>query len=220
MDISRWTCFIQATFISGFDATIPILVSRTFGWNSLAAGLHFSRPDHSHMYIPHWLVGLATKMYRVATPLLDNIFSTAPLILLRLVDHDSIGQKMLLGSLLAKFGAPGTQFEIPMWAGVVKCTEIRVAANPRQNSADGAVGQALGLLNFFYAVGVTVGSLLSGFIYEAAGWCTMVLVLEISSAISTIPTCLCTGGYVWKKQNIQPHSVMEIIDYHGKASRG
>jgi MFS family permease len=138
-------------------------------------------------------------MDRVGTALPDNIFSTAPLILLRLVDHDSIGQKMLLGALLAILGAPGTQFEIPMRAEVVKCTEIRVTANPRQYSAQGALGQAYGLLNFFYAVGVTVGPLLSGFICEAAGWGTMVLVLGILSAISTIPTFLCTGGYIWKK---------------------
>jgi MFS family permease len=138
-------------------------------------------------------------MDRVGTPLLDNIFSTAPLILLRLVDHDSIGQKILLGALLAILGASGKQFEIPMGAEVVKCTEIRVTANPRQYSAHGAFGQANGLLNFFYAVGVTAGPLLSGFICETAGWGTMVLVLGILSAISTIPTFLCTGGYIWKK---------------------
>jgi MFS family permease len=137
-----------------------------------------------------------------------------PLILLRLVDDNSIGQKMLLGTLLAVLATPGAQFEIPMWAEVVKCTEIRVTANPRQYSADGAVGQAYGLLNFFYAMGVTVGPLLSGFICEATGWGTTVLVLGILSAISTISTFLCTGGYKWKKQNIQPHIVMEI------ASRG
>lgn len=90
-------------------------------------------------------------------------------------------------------------FEIPVWAEVVRCTEQRVRDYPRRYTANGAVGQAYGLLNFSFAVGLTVGPLLAGFIYEAAGWSNMVLVLGVLSAVSSIPTVVCTGGYIWNK---------------------
>ena len=209
MDISLWGCFLQAVFLSGFDATIPIFVSRTFGWNPSAAGLIFLA-----LVIPTCISPLVGRLSDKHGPrwytAAGYVLSTVPLILLRLVDHDSVGQKVLLGVLLAIFGATGTLFEIPVWAEVVKCTEIRVQTNPRQYSPDGAVGQAYGLLNLFYSVGVTVGPLLTGFLYEASGWGNMVLVLGILSIVSTIPTILCIGGYIWKKEKSQSNDVLEL----------
>jgi MFS family permease len=202
LDISLWGCFLQAVFLSGFDATIPIFVSRTFQWSSLAAGLIFLALVIPTSISPliGWLSDKHGPRWYTAA---GYILSTIPLILLRLVDHNAIGQKILLAALLAIFGATGTLFEIPVWAEVVKCTELRVVANPRQYSAGGAVGQAYGLLNLFYALGVTVGPLLTGFIYEDSGWSNMVLVLGVLSAASTVPTVLCTGGYIFKRQNPQ-----------------
>lgn len=211
MDISLWGCLLQAVFLSGFDATIPIFVSRTFGWNSQAAGLIFLALVIPTCISPlvGWLSDKHGPRWYTAA---GYILSAVPLILLRLIDHDAIRQKVLLAILLGIFGATGTLFEIPVWAEVVRCTEIRVQANPRQYSADGAVGQAYGLLNFFYSVGVTVGPLLTGFIYEAAGWSNMVLVLGILSAFSSVPTILCTGGYIWKKQKSQINTVLDAAD--------
>ena len=200
LDVSLWGCFLQAVFLSGFDATIPIFVSRTFQWNSLAAGLIFLALVIPTSISPliGWLSDKHGPRWYTAA---GYILSTIPLILLRLVDHDTTGQKILLAALLAVFGATGTLFEIPVWAEVVKCTEIRVAAHTRQYSAGGAVGQAYGLLNLFYALGVTVGPLLTGFIYEHAGWGNMVLVLGVLSAASTIPTVLYTGGHIFRHEH-------------------
>jgi MFS family permease len=209
LDISLWGCFLQAVFLSGFDATIPIFVSRTFRWNSLAAGLIFLA-----LVIPTCLSPLVGRLSDKHGPrwytAAGYVLSTIPLMLLRYVRHDSTGQKILLGALLAIFGATGTLFEIPVWAEVVRCTEIRVKAKPRQYSAAGAVGQAYGLLNVFYALGMTVGPLLTGFIYQAAGWDNMVLVLGVLSASSTFPTILWTGGYVFAKKKSQPQEALDI----------
>lgn len=199
LDVALWGSFLQALLLAGFDATIPIFVSRTFQWNSLAAGLIFLALVIPTSLSPliGWLSDKHGPRWYTAA---GYILSTIPLILLRLVDHNTIGQKVLLAALLAIFGATGTLFEIPVWAEVVRCTEIRVAARPRQYSASGAVGQAYGLLNLFFALGMTVGPLLTGFIYEHAGWGTMVLVLGVLSAASTIPTVLYTGGYIFQRQ--------------------
>ena len=69
----------------------------------------------------------------------------------RLINHDTLAQKALLGVFLAMFGATGTLFEISTWAEVVKCTELQVKTKPQQYSSDGVVGQAYDLLNFFYS---------------------------------------------------------------------
>jgi MFS family permease len=202
LDISLWGCFLQAVFLAGFDATIPIFVWRTFGWNSLAAGLIFLALVIPTCVSPlvGWLSDRHGPRWYAAA---GYVLSAIPLILLRLIDHNTMGQKLLLGALLAIFGTTGTLFEIPVWAEVVRCTEIRTKANPRQYraGAGGAVGQAYGLLNFFYSLGIAVGPLLTGFIYEGAGWSNMVLVLGILSAVSTIPTVLCTGGYIWRQHS-------------------
>ena len=199
LDVALWGSFLQAVFMSGFDATIPIFVSRTFGWNSLAAGLIFLALVVPTCISPiiGWLSDKhGPRWYTAAGYLLSAI----PLILLRLIDHNSTQQKVLLGAFLALLGAFGTLFEIPIWAEIIRCTEIRTKANPCQYSAGGAVGQAYGLSNFFYSLGFTVGPLLTGFTYEAAGWGNMVLVLGILSVVSTIPTVLCTGGYIWRRK--------------------
>jgi hypothetical protein len=115
--------------------------------------------------------------------------------------------KVLLAVLLALFGAAATLFEIPVWAETVRCTEMKAQTEPQGRyggggggggRGNGAVGQAYGLLNFFYALGMTVGPLLTGFIYDAAGWGRMTLVLGLLCALTAIPAGLCTGGYIWE----------------------
>lgn len=208
LDIALWGSFLQAVFMSGFDATIPIFVSRTFDWNSLAAGLIFLALVVPTCISPlvGWLSDKHGPRWYIAT---GYLLSATPLILLRLIDHNSTQQKLLLGVFLALFGAFGTLFEIPVWAEIIRCTEIRTKANPRQYSADGAVGQAYGLSNLFYSLGVTVGPLIAGFIYETAGWGNMVLVLGILSVVSAVPTVLCTGGYIWRRKTEFVNSVSE-----------
>jgi drug/metabolite transporter (DMT)-like permease len=87
-------------------------VKRTFGWNSFGAGLMllavmipgFISPVVGHYYSdkygPKWL---SVFGYLACAP---------PLILLRLVDHNSTQQKVLLAALLSFLGAFCMFFEV------------------------------------------------------------------------------------------------------------
>jgi MFS family permease len=92
LDISLWGCFLQAVFLSGFDATIPIFVSRTFRWNSLAAGLIFLA-----LVIPTCLSPVVGRVSDKHGPrwytAAGYVLSTIPLMLLRYVHHDSTARK-------------------------------------------------------------------------------------------------------------------------------
>lgn len=112
--VALWGCFWQASLLCGFDAVVPIFVKRTFGWNSFGAGLMFlalvtpsfispAVGSLSDKYGPKWLSVIG---YLACTP---------PLILLRLVDHNSTQQKVLLAALLGLLGAFCMFFEVSVY---------------------------------------------------------------------------------------------------------
>lgn len=106
-----WGCFWQASLLCSFDAVVPIFVKRTFSWNSFGASLMFLAVmipgfippvvgHYSDKYGPKWL---SVFGYLACAP---------PLILLRLVDHNSTQQKVLLATLLSFLGAFCMFFEV------------------------------------------------------------------------------------------------------------
>jgi MFS family permease len=109
--IALWGCFWQASLLCGCDAVVPIFVKRTFGWNSFGAGLiflavvipGFVSPVIGYLSDKHGPKWLSVFGYLACAP---------PLILLRLVDHDSTQQKVLFAALLALLGAFCMFFEV------------------------------------------------------------------------------------------------------------
>jgi len=95
--------FTQFGLLASFDAFLPLFVKRRFGWGSLGAGLIFLC-----IAIPALSGPLAGKISdrwgprRVA--LAGCILTTPPLVLLRLVGHDTQDQVVLLCGLLVLIG--------------------------------------------------------------------------------------------------------------------
>jgi MFS family permease len=194
--VALWGCFVQAHLLTSFDAVLPLFVKHTFGWNSRGAGLVFLAlviPSFispaigwlSDRHGPRWY---AAGGYLLCIPVL---------ILLRLVTHDDLGQKVLLCVLLALLGAFLMLFEIPFWVEIVWVVEQKCKEDPHYDSGGkGAFAQAYGLTNLFFASGVMVGPIWAGFIDQAAGWATMAWSLALLCAVSTIPTVIWTGGLI------------------------
>jgi MFS family permease len=134
------------------------------------------------------------------------VLNTPPLILLRLVKHDSINQKILFAVLLVLIGGFNSFLEIPLWVEVVARIEEKSKANANSvNYAEstnlGTTGQAHGIIMFCFALGVLVWPALLGLLHKSIGWENMTLILGVTSFVSAIPTLLFTGGYLFRKDN-------------------
>lgn len=95
--------FTYAFVIISFEGLIPLFVKETFHWDS----------THTALIFLSWIIpGLLAPIAGMASDRLGSrwiasggfLFAVAPLILMRLVTHDSMGQKALLSSLLTLVG--------------------------------------------------------------------------------------------------------------------
>lgn len=91
--------FVNVAILAAFDGVLPLYVKRIFDWNSLNAGLIFLCLAVPALTGP--LVGkLVDKVGPRYIAVAGCTLTAPPLILLRLVDHDSFKQKVLLCGLL------------------------------------------------------------------------------------------------------------------------
>lgn len=96
--------FVNVAVLAAFDGVLPLYVKRIFDWNSLNAGLIFLCLAVPALTGP--LVGkLVDKIGPRWIAVAGCSLTAPPLILLRLVDHDSMDQKILLCALLVLCGS-------------------------------------------------------------------------------------------------------------------
>ncbi|KAI9829429.1 MAG: hypothetical protein M1819_006366 [Sarea resinae] len=193
-----WGCLVQAALMTSFDSVIPLYVHRIFHWGSTAAGLmflplvlpSFMAPIFgrcSDKYGPRWL---ATSGFILALPFLT---------LLRLVTHDSIGQKVLLCALLFLIGFSIDLVMAPLMAEITYVVEAKERKRPGMFGPSGAYAQAYGLFNTAFAGGTLVGPIWAGFVETSAGWGTVGWSLGLLSGISAIPAFIWTGGLITQR---------------------
>ena len=118
---------------------------------------------------------------------------------LRFVDHNTIGQKVLLVALLVFFGLSLNLVVTPVMADITLVVQDKVKKNPAIFGTKSAYAQAYGLFNLSYAVGSLAGPLWGGFIRTASGWGTMGWTLGLLSGISAIPAAIWCGGTIYDK---------------------
>lgn len=197
-----WCTLVQATLLTSFDATLPLRVNGIFGWNSLGAGLIFLPlvlPAFSGPYI-----GKLSDNYGAKVPTAAGFVLAIPfLILLRLVDHNSINQKVLLCALLLFYGLSTTMCLMPLMAEVSLVVEEKAAQKPAgYYGKQGAYAQAYGLFNMAFAGGCMIGPLWAGLVFAHAGWGTMTWSLAILSAFTAVVAFGWVGGYAGKQGTI------------------
>lgn len=198
--LAMWGCVFQAMIITGLDAVIPLFVSKTFHWTSSGAGLLFLAfviPSVITPIVGHLSDRHGPKLYAT----LGYVLMVPPLVLLRLVVHNTLQQKVLLGALLAWMGLASACFEIPVWVEIVVIAEMKGSEDPELFGEKGAIGQAYGLANMGWALGAVLGPVWAGFVYQSAGWGTMGWTLALLCAVSAVPTAILTGGYLFGNQN-------------------
>ena len=111
--------FTYAFVIISFETMIPLFVKDTFGWNSMHAALTFLSWIIPGMLGP--LVGKTVDRFGPKWIAIGGfLFPVAPLILMRLVNHNSTSQQVLLCSLLTLIG-------MFRW---LRCWVLRTACGP------------------------------------------------------------------------------------------
>lgn len=196
--VAIWGCFIQAVVFGSMDAVLPLFVKGIFHWNSSGAGLVFLALMIPTFVSPvfGWLADKHGPRWYAAGGLL---ITAIPLILLRLVTHNTTDHKVLLCILLGIVGALSTCFEIPLCVEVVREVERKSQEDPKQYGGKGAYAQAFGLNNMVWAAGMVVGPIWGGFVFENAGWGTMNWTLGMLSAASAVPSVIWVGGNIFAK---------------------
>ena len=195
-----WGCLVVAALTTAFDSTLPLYVKRIFDWNSLGSGLLFLALLLPSIIGP--IIGRLSDKYGPRWPATIGFVASLPFwILLRLVTHDTLGQKVLLCVLLFLIG---TCIAVSMTPLIAEFTYVVVAKEkqrPGLFGASGAYAQAYGLFNAAWAAGCIVGPIWAGFIQAKAGWATVTWTLGVLSAVSALPVMVYTGGLISKKHS-------------------
>lgn len=193
--VALWGIVVQASQLTAFDTVIPLFVERTFGWDAIGAGLIFLAVMVPSFFAP--VVGWVSDNYGPRWLCVTGFVMAIPFwILLRLVDHNSLGQKVLLCALLALIGASLTLVMPPLMAEITYVVEAKERVNPGCFGSTGAYAQAYGLFVTAYAAGTLIGPLWSGYVEDAAGWGTMAWSLGLFSISAAIPCLIYTGGRI------------------------
>lgn len=198
--ITSWAYFVISLLLMSLDSVLPLFVQDTFHWKQTAQGLVFLALQIPHFIDP--LIGRIIDRYPSSCRYFaaGAFFCAVPVIvLLRLVDENSMSDKILLCALLALTGVCIAGSMIPVMAEVTYAVMAKEEKSPNVFGKGGAMALAWGVLNAAYAVGSIVGPFFAGFIRDSAGWGTMTWALALIIGVSGVPVLLFVGGFMFRK---------------------
>nr|POE89758.1 putative mfs-type transporter c18.02 [Quercus suber] len=181
-----------AAIYSGVETVLPLYTERIFGWDSTGGGLIFLPFMLPSLLGP--LFGKVVDRFGPRWPAAIGFALACPaLILLRLVNHDTLDQKIILGVLLVMIGMGITLTMEPLMA---EFTYMATRHDEKLGTGKTSYAQAYGLFNMAWAAGDTIGPFWAGLIVDAYGWGTMGWSLGLLAGISGVPAMLWCGGWI------------------------
>jgi MFS family permease len=218
LDAALFGCFISAALLTSFDSILPLYVNEIWGWDSIGAGLIFLSITLPSFLGP--LIGKYADKHGSRWLATIGFIITGPcFVLLRLVDHNSMNQKVLLSALLTIVGLGVALSLTALMAEVSYAVEAQGAKRPVGFfGKNGVFAQAYGLFNMAYAAGTLAGPLLAGLVKERAGWGTATLVLGCLSMASAVPTMIWCGGSIFKARRRQKAEKDQVGDTSSEGS--
>ncbi|KAL8969692.1 MAG: hypothetical protein Q9197_004202 [Variospora fuerteventurae] len=218
--------FVNVSILAAFDGVLPLYVKSLFGWNSLKAGLIFLCLAIPALTGP--LVGkLSDKIGPRWIAVAGCALTAPPLILLRLVAHDSVKQKFLLCAMLICCGFTLILIVSPVAADLSAVVEEKEKADPDAFGPGGAYAQAFALFNCAMAAATLFGPVVAGALVERYGWGTMTAAMGIFAFSGAIPSffytvqlyfSICTVfwdkllGTVWADQESAAKHYQRVMD--------
>lgn len=201
---------VQAALIASFDSVLPLFVNETFSWGSLQSGILYltiviptlASPVIGYLgdkYGGRWFSAVG---YLLACPMF---------VLLRLVTHNSIRQKVLLIVLMVFIGFAMTLSFPVIMAEITHIVAAKEQSRPKGSyGKGGAYAQAYGLFNMGFALGTLVGPIWAGLIKQNYGWGTATWTLGLLSGVTTVPCLIWVDGSIRKKRNKRADSTREL----------
>ena len=189
---------LQSSLNVSFDSTLPLIVNALFGWEQTGQGLIFVTVLLPSLLQP--VFGGITDRYQHGRRLLAAggcFLATPAYVLLRLITHDTLGQKALLCVLLVIIGL-GMAIAMPAIIAEIGATVADAEKNDPQAINGSVIATGWSLVNATYAAGCLIGPLFVGFIRNAAGWQTTSWCLGLLSAVTGTFLLLCLGGWIGK----------------------
>ena len=167
-----WGNLVCAASMAAFDSTLPLFVNRVFGWDSLGAGLIFIA-----LIVPSFggpLIGRWTDKYGPRWIAAGGLVLSLPFwVLLRLVDHDTLRQKVLLCALLVLLGLAFALTLTSLMTEFSKVCDAKEKQDPNLFGNRSAYAQSYGIFNVAWAGGTLIGPLWAAAVKKDAGWKTM-----------------------------------------------
>lgn len=194
---------MTSVVLGAFEGTLPLHASRIFSFSATGAALLFLPIVIPTFLAPvfGWIGDRFGGRYPAS---LGFLVGAIPLVCLRFIDENTIGDKVVLCVLLAIIGlssAAVTPILMAEISGVVEAKEKRMLAEGKSGyGTGGAYAQAYALFNMAFAGGTTIGPLIGGAVVDGSGWGTMAYMLAILYGFSAIPTFLWMGGWVFGKK--------------------
>ena len=121
-------------------------------------------------------------------------------VLLRLVDHDSTRQVILLCALLIFLGAAFACTLTSLMAEFSKICDAKEKQDPGLFGTGSAYAQSYGIFNVAWAAGAMVGPLWAAGVQKEAGWKTFTWTLGLLNAVSAVPVLLYSGGFIARRK--------------------
>ncbi|KAJ5647292.1 hypothetical protein N7490_003664 [Penicillium lividum] len=192
LPIAMFATACMALLFSALETVLPLFVMDTFGWTTSGAGLvlvALSVPSFAGVQI-----GMLVDRAGVRTlGTIGFVIGSCGWLLLRLVTDNSVGQVVLLVSLLLILGVSFVITEICAMTEVSQVIGDYESENPGAFGEKSPVAQAYAFFNMSFAGGQLLGPLIAGAIRVNAGWSTMTLVLGILAGLSAIPIAFFSG---------------------------
>lgn len=197
--VSLWGYFVVSLTLTSFDSVLPIFVQETFGWQQTAQGLVFIPLIVPHITDP--ITGFIIDRFPRSPRYLTSaafLCAVPVTVLLRLVQENTMHDKILLCALLSLFGLCEAIAMPPLIKEVFHAVEEQEHRVPGAFGPGGATALAFGLSNMGFAAGSLIGPFFAGFIRQSAGWATMSWAMGLIMGVSAIPTLLLLGGWIFR----------------------
>ncbi|KIW21892.1 uncharacterized protein PV07_12697 [Cladophialophora immunda] len=160
--------FLNTTSLTILDNTLAIFVQEVFHWDALGAGLAFFPPLAPGL-LGGYFIGWAVDRYGTRWPAVVGFVICVPSwILLRVVTHDTMGQKVLFAVLL--FGV-GTGSEIVTVSTMTECRSL----------CPTSLAMGFAVFNIPLAASI-IFSVVSSTLQQSGGWSLTTLIPGLFSA--------------------------------------